>query len=330
MILVTGGTGHIGNVLVRKLIERGEQVRLLMLPEEPHEMLDDLDGIDYVIGNVLDTVSLVRAMAGVKLVYHLAGVISIMPGDDQKVWQVNVEGTRNVIAACREAGVGRLVYTSSIHAFKRVSKEIVVDETTPLDTENTVGIYDRSKAAATKAVLQAAAEGLDAVVVCPTGVIGPYDYRSSEMGQLIRGLLGRGPHILVRGAYDFVDVRDVADGLILAAEKGQSGEVYILSGEQISLVEMHRLVSEITHEHSDLWLLPDLLAKTAAAVLPYYYRMMHQTPRFTPYAYATITGNSLYNPAKARRVLGYKPRRLADTFADTIAWIKHGKPISVS
>lgn len=325
MILITGGTGHIGNVLVRRLWEKGERLRLLMLPDEPHEMLDDLTGIEYMEGNVLDLQSLIRAMEGVDMVYHLAGIISIMPGDDQRVWRVNVNGTENVIAACKAAGVRRLVYTSSIHAFKRVPVGTLVDEQTPFDTENPVGIYDRSKAAASEAVLKAAREGLDAVLVCPTGVIGPYDYRGSEMGQLIRGLLNRGPHLLIDGAYDFVDVRDVADGLILAGEKGERGEVYILSGEQLRLVDLHKLVSAVNRKPSSIWLMPKSLAKAAANVLPFFYRLFNKVPKFTPYAYETILGNSLYTHGKADAKLGYNPRRLSTTIADTIAWLKERK-----
>ena len=319
MILVTGGTGHIGNVLVRSLLGRGENVRVLALPKEDRSMLGDL-AVEWAEGDVLELESLKQAAKGVDVVYHLAGLISIMPGMDSKVWQVNVEGTRNVIAACRDAGVRRLVYTSSIHSFTRVPAGTLVDERIPFDPDNPIGVYDRSKAAATLSVLEAVKEGLDAVIVCPTGVIGPFDYRKSEMGQLISSLIGKGPHILVDGAYDFVDVRDVVQGLMLVAEKGRSGEVYILSGEQVRMLELHEIVALETGSRTPLVMLPKKLAKALASILPFFYKLLRLTPRFTPYAFETVMGNSLYSCEKAQRELGYKPRRLRQSIGDTIAW----------
>lgn len=135
-------------------------------------------------------------------------------------------------------------------------------------------------------------------------------------------MLNRGPHLLIDGAYDFVDVRDVADGLILAGEKGERGEVYILSGEQLRLVDLHKLVSAVNRKPSSIWLMPKSLAKAAANVLPFFYRLFNKVPKFTPYAYETILGNSLYTHGKADAKLGYNPRRLSTTIADTIAWLK--------
>ncbi len=326
MILVTGGTGHIGNVLVRSLLANGHEVRVLALPNEDRSIMDDL-AVDWVEGDVLDLASLKKAAKGVDVVYHLAGLISIMPGMDQKVWQVNVEGTRNVIAACRDANVRRLVYTSSIHSFTRVPAGTLVDESIPFDPDNPIGVYDRSKAAATLSVLEAVKEGLDAVIACPTGVIGPFDYRKSEMGQLISSLIGRGPHILVDGAYDFVDVRDVAQGLMLLAEKGRSGEVYILSGEQVRMIDLHEIVALETGSRVRLVMLPKRLAKALASTLPFFYKLFRLTPRFTPYAYETVMGNSLYSCEKAQRELGYKPRRLKQSISETIAWWRERRQI---
>jgi dihydroflavonol-4-reductase len=220
MNLVTGATGHIGNVLVRLLNQRGERVRAMIMPGEDPAPLTGLD-VEIIEADVLDYSSLLKAFDGIDVVYHLAGIISILPGKDHMVHAVNVSGTRNVIQAARSSAVRRLVYTSSIHALQRVPEGILIDESVPFDVEHAISSYDSSKASASLSVLNAVQDGMDAVIVCPTGVIGPYDFRLSEMGQLILDCVEQKPMLYVDGAYDFVDVRDVAQGLILAGEKGR-------------------------------------------------------------------------------------------------------------
>ena len=172
MILVTGATGHIGNVLVRKLLQRGKKVRALILRGEDTHPLQGLD-VERVDGDILDPASLVSAFSGIESVYHLAGIISIMPGKNPLVWDVNVEGTRNVVEASRKAGVKRFIYTSSIHAITRAPHGVKMDESLGFDPDNPYGEYDRSKATASLLVQEAVKHGLDAVIVCPTGVIQP-------------------------------------------------------------------------------------------------------------------------------------------------------------
>jgi dihydroflavonol-4-reductase len=321
MILVTGATGHIGNVLVRDLLARGEQVRALVLPGEDLTPLDGLK-LEVVVGDVLDRDALQKAFEGVSLAYHLAGIISIMPGVNEMVQRVNVQGTRNVLEAARLASVKRLVYTSSIHALARVPHGTTIDESIPFDPDNPVGEYDRSKAQATLAVLEAVQDGLDAVIVCPTGVIGPNDYRGSEMGKLIEECAESKPQLYVEGAYDFVDVRDVSRGLTLAGEKGQAGEVYILSGERITVQGMLDLVEHVTGKHLKRFKIPMWLARFITHFTPTYYRLTRQTPRFTPYSLETISSNSEISHAKAHQELGYQPRTLRQSVADTVDWLR--------
>lgn len=322
MYLVTGATGHIGNVLVRKLIEQGRRVRALVLPGESRHPLADLP-VEFVEGDVLDTDALWQAFQGVRGVFHLAGIISILPGDDPKVWQVNVEGTRNVLQMARKAGIQRLIYTSSIHALKRAPHGVVMDESLPFDPDNPYGIYDRSKAAASLEVQRAAREGLDAVIACPTGVIGPYDFRGSEMGEVIRGAAEGQPTPYVDGAYDFVDVRDVADGLLQALDKGHSGETYILSGQRISVRYLIETVREVTGRAITSVKIPFDLARFAARFTPWYYRRSGAKPRFTPYSLEVLQSNSVISHAKADRELGYHPRSLYESIADTARWFLH-------
>jgi dihydroflavonol-4-reductase len=319
MILVTGATGHIGNVLVRELVARGERVRVLVQPGDDITPLEGLE-VERCTGDVLDMDSLKAAMADVEYVYHLAGMISLMPDQWEKLYQVNVVGTRNVIQACRECGVKRLVYTSSIHAIVPSPHGLATDETRPFDPAQAVGEYDRSKAMATLEVLEACRQGLDAVIVCPTGVIGPYDFRLSEMGSLLLDGWKHRRHIILDGAYDFVDVRDVVEGMRLACERGRAGEYYILSGERITIREIFQTVAEIKGELVDFVKIPIRLAKAAAHFAPFYYRMTKRKPRFTPYSLKTVLSNSHIRSEKARHELGYRPRSIRESIADTINW----------
>ena len=317
-ILVTGATGHIGNVLVRKLLKNGKKVRALILPGEDTTSLDNVP-VERIEGDVLDLDSLWKPLEGVSVIFHLAGIISIMPGPDSRVWRVNVEGTRNILKAVFRFGECRLVYTSSIHAIQRVESGII-DESLPYDPGNPYGEYDRSKAQATLDVQQASQGGVDAVIVCPTGVIGPYDYRGSMMGDVIRTAAENRPTLYVDGAYDFVDVRDVADGLIVASESGSRGESYILSGHRISVRYLLETVREITGRGFLTFKVPFGLARAAALVTPLYYRLTHVTPRFTPYSLEVLQSNSRISHAKATRDLDYYPRPLQDSIADATRW----------
>lgn len=319
MNLITGATGHIGNVLVRELCNQGEKVRVLMLPGEDDSPLSGL-AVEKVEGNILDYQTLSAAFQDVDLVYHLAGLISILPGADPLVQTVNVVGTRNVIQAARSAGVRRLIYTSSIHALRRIPHGTTVDETVPFDPQHAISAYDHSKAQASLEVLAAVENGLDAVIACPTGVIGPYDYRLSEMGQLIRDCAVRKPMLYVDGAYDFVDVRDVAQGLILAGEKGQKGESYILSGERITVIDILKTIQQIIGQHIPRFKIPMRLARFTARFTPIYYQLTHIKPRFTSYSLETLLSNSTISHAKAGRELGYRPRPLRDSLVDTVRW----------
>ena len=318
MWLVTGATGHIGNVLVRKLSERGERVRALVLPNEPLPPLAGA-GVETCTGDVLEQESLREAMRGVQGVFHLAGVISIMPGSDALVRRVNVDGTKNMLCAARAMGVGRFVYTSSIHAIRRI-EDGVIDESVPYDPGNPYGEYDRAKAEATLEVQKAAEAGLEAVIVCPTGVIGPYDFRGSLMGSVIRCAAEKKPTLYVDGAYDFVDVRDVAEGLMAAAEKGRGGESYILSGQRISVRYLLETVREITGKYFFKMKIPFDVAKLAALLTPRYYSLARVTPRFTPYSLEVLRSNSYISHAKATRELNYRPRPLYDSVQDAVRW----------
>jgi dihydroflavonol-4-reductase len=319
MILVTGAAGHIGNSLVRELLARGEKVRALILRGEDTGSLEGLD-IERMDGDVLDPVSLTRAMRGVDTVYHLAGIISILSGKNDVMRLVNVTGTVNVARAAREAGVRRLVYTSSIHALGRPPHGTRIDESVGFDPDNPAGEYDRTKAEASLALLDEVQKGLDAVLVCPTGVIGPFDFRRSEMGHLIRSWMKTRPHVFVDGWFDFVDARDIALGLILACGNGRKGETYILGGRRIHLAELLHLVREASGINAPAIRIPLPLAFLAAPFTTFYSRLTGTKPQFTTYSLETVRSNSVISREKARVELGYEPRPLSETVRDTVQW----------
>ena len=324
MILVTGGAGHLGNVLVRALLERGEEVRVLILPGEDVSSLEGLD-CERVEGNVLDPEKLRQAMQGVDLVYHMAALVAITSDKYELMYQVNVEGTRNVIEACRQMGVRRLVYTSSIHALGRLAEGATIDETVEFDQANPAGAYDRTKAIASALVQEAAKKGLDAVIVLPTAVIGPNDFRRSEIGEMLLAWMQPKPSISTEGAFDFVDVRDVAEGHILAAESGRSGESYLLSGTQVSVSEFRKLVQQSAGIRSHEIKLPGWFVKTIAPLAEIFYKITRTRPRITKYSIETLQSNSRVTCIKAEKELGYRRRPLRETITDTVRWWRENR-----
>ncbi|MFA5400302.1 MAG: SDR family oxidoreductase [Dehalococcoidia bacterium] len=320
-IVVTGATGHIGNVLVRELLAQGHSVRALVPPFENDLPIRGLD-VEIVAADVCDAASLSTAFEGADAVYHLAGIIAITPGREALLQKVNVQGTRNVVDACLESGVGRLVYTSSIHAIQEPPQGIVINETFPVDPDNVLGPYARSKAMATLEVKKGMAHGLNAVIVHPTGVIGPFDFRISEMGQLMLDFIRGKLKAYLDGAYDFADVRDVAHGMTLACSKGRRGESYILSGERVSIKRIMELLEEISGVKAPKFKVPAWLAHSVGKLAPIYYRIARSKPLFTDYSVDVLRSNSVVTSEKARMELGYKPRSAHESIFDSVAWFR--------
>jgi dihydroflavonol-4-reductase len=237
--------------------------------------------------------------------------------------KVNIEGVRNVAAACRSAGVRRLIYTSSIHAIAEPPHGTPIDESQPFEPESVLGDYAWSKARASLLLLDEAKRGgLDVVICCPTGVIGPYDYNVSNIGQLIRDFDSGHLKSYVSGAYDFVDVRDVADGLILAAEKGENGRHYIFSGSQVQIPELMQELARDIGKAAPTYRIPALLARTAGVLASVYYRILRRTPIFTAYSIDVLASNSMVSSARARAELGFTSRPWQESIRDQVAWFR--------
>jgi dihydroflavonol-4-reductase len=319
MDLVTGATGHVGNVLVRRLVEEGAPVRALVLPRDNCASLCGLQ-VEKVEGNVLEPASLDRAMEDVDIVYHLAGLISIVPGSEALMRRVNVEGVRNVAAAARRAGIRRMVHVSSIHAFSRLAAGEMVTEGTPLALMNAAGSYDQTKAEGTMVLREAMAQGLDAVVIHPTAIIGPHDYLGSELGKAMLGFSQRHLQLLVGGAYDFIDVRDIVQGMLLARELGRQGDAFILSGTYATIPQLNGLVQQLAGIHTGRLVLPKCVATIFARLMQHVYTLTSTTPQFTPYSLRTLYDNARFSSRKAREQLGFRTRPLAETIQDTLLW----------
>lgn len=322
MMVVTGATGHIGNVLVRQLLARGHGVRAVVMPADDDRPLKGLD-VEIVHGDVRHLPSLKAAFAGADVVFHLGGIVTIMPGMKAILEAVNVGGVRNVIDACWAASVRRLVYASSVHAIAEPPQGEVIDESQPFAPDRVLGDYARSKARATLLLLDEVRKGgLDAVVCCPTGVIGPWDYKVSNIGQLILDFASGHLKSYVRGAYDFVDVRDVAVGLVLAAERGESGRHYILSGSQVQVPELMKELERNIGHKAPGYEIPSGIARAAGVLASAYYRLVRRRPVFTAYSIDVLRSNSQVSAARARAELGFTTRRWQDSIRDHVEWFR--------
>lgn len=317
---VTGATGHLGNVLVRELLRRGKKVRALLEPGDEARALRGLD-VEVVRGNVLRPETLPPALEGVDVVFHLAGVVSISSLDIEIVRTVNVDGTRNVVEAARQAGVRRLVYTSSVHALTEPAPGGVLTEEAGYDPERAPGDYGKAKAAASRIVLDAVREGLDAVIVNPVYVLGPYDYRLSEIGEVIV-LFSRFPVPAgMDGCYDFIDVRDIAVGHVMAAERGRKGESYLLSGERMTVREMMRILAGLAGRRPPRVFIPLGIAAGLAAFAPIFEKVTGRRSLLTPYAVHTLGVDFEIRDRKARDELGHAPRPVEQSLRDAWAWM---------
>ena len=318
LALVTGGGGRLGNVLVRRLLQHGNRVRVLEPGERP-ESLEGLD-IDFFSGSVLDAGHVGRALEDVDVVYHLAAKIDLRPKKDPMMMPINIVGTRNIVDACLARGL-RLVHTSSHHAVEREPLEEPLTEERPLALHEKCD-YHRSKAIGETIVLEACKRGLDATIVNPGSMIGPHDYEPSLVGSaLIAMYLGRVP-VLLDMLSDYVDVRDVADGMIAAAEKGRVGERYFLTGEVIPVTEMASLYGELTGAKVPtrafpLWvgwvLLP--FARIGSVIT-------NKDPFITADMLRASVSNEVVSHDKAARELGYAIRPLRESLGDAVQWYR--------
>ena len=327
---ITGATGHLGGVLARAMLERGHGVRALVRADG--RTLDGL-GVERVRGDLEEPASLERAFAGADVVVHAAAHISLLRTDTRLVDAVNVAGTAAVLAAGRAAGVRRLVHVSSIHALEQRPLDRTVDEDRPLADEHPArGLppYDRSKAAGERLVRAASEAGLAAVILYPTGMFGPFDFKPSLFGRVLVALAnGRLPAI-VDGGFDWVDVRDVAASTATAAERlvaggAGAGRRYLLPGRWASLAEVAGMVADSTGTPAPRWAAPLWVARAGAPFSTAAALVLRHRPLFTGVSLAALRNNRAVSGDRAAADLGHAPRDLRESVADTVRWFAdHG------
>ncbi|MCB9680543.1 MAG: NAD-dependent epimerase/dehydratase family protein [Alphaproteobacteria bacterium] len=315
--VVTGASGHLGATLVRQLLARGDAVKAVDL--EPGLGLDGLD-VQVHRGDIRDAAFLGTVVEPGDVVFHLASIISTSGDKGGLVTSVNVDGAATVARVCRERGAARLVHTSSIHAYDIDTHGAPVTETTPLAIGRSRSAYNVSKAKGQLAVLDEVSRGLDAVVVNPCGVIGPYDYKASRMGKFFRAIAKGNSGPVGPGGFNWVDVRDVVDGMLAAAERGRAGEAYILAGHYNTNLALGRIAADIVGKPIPdrvipMWFLS--LLHAAGPVLS----VLGRRPPVTSEALDALKANPEMSHAKATAALGYQPRPVADTIRGIYDWL---------
>jgi len=318
--LITGATGHVGSNLTRKLIEDGHDIRALTHRTEG-KALEGLP-IERVQGDVRDPEAMVKAMEGIEVVFHLAACISITGGQNGKVQDINVKGARNVAEAALQAGIRKMVHCSSIHAFDLMRAPQPITEESPRSEHPKNNAYDASKYQGEQEVREVIAKGLDAVIVNPTGVIGPHDYYPSRMGQVFLDLYHRRMPAVVAGGFDWVDVRDIVQGLLGAEQKGRSGENYILSGKFLSVKDLAQRVETITGVKTPNIETPIWLARLGVPFARVWGAISQSEPLFTHEALDALVPYPNVSHAKAKKELGYVPRPLDDSIQDLYHWFE--------
>jgi dihydroflavonol-4-reductase len=325
IFIVTGANGFLGNTVVKKLLKKGERVRGLVMPEEDLLGLKGLK-IEIVKGNVCDPLSLDPLFLGLEkceiILIHTAGIVSIATKFDQKVYDVNVTGTENIIKKSIEYNVKRLIYISSVHAIQEKPKGEVMKEVAVFDPTLVIGLYAKTKAEATQMVLNSAKEGLDCVIIHPAGMAGPNDYGKSHFTQLVLDFIDGRLTASIKGGYDFVDVRDVSDGIINAVDLGKKGETYILANRYYEISDLFSLLAKVSGKRKIKTILPLWFAKFTAPLSELWYRLKKQPPLYTKYSLYTLSSNANFSHEKADRVLNYKTRDMNETLRDTIEFLK--------
>jgi len=326
IVLVTGATGLVGANMIRSLLEDGRKVRALV-----HEDRHALDGLDVEIltADIRDQSALRHAMAGVEVVYHLAGSISLEMDTGPEMMAINAMGTKIVVQSCLKSNVRRLVHFSSIDALRQDSLHREVDESQPLVDANLpvarlarIAPYDLSKAQGEREVLAGIARGLDAVIIRPTAMLGPYDFKPSFQGQALIQLANGKIPALVRGGFDWVDVRDVVAGAKRAEQVSPPGSCFMLGGSWHTIREVAELVAAITQQRVPLVTVPMWLAGAFAPLMLKLARFNGRQPIYTRVTLAALRGNRRVSSARARQVLGYTARPLSETIANTLTWFQ--------
>jgi dihydroflavonol-4-reductase len=323
-VLVTGGAGFIGSNIVKALLNQNYEVRVLHLPSEKLANLQGLD-VELLAGDITDAAKIDEAVAGCELVFHTAAIYALWLPNPTLMRKVNVEGTHTVLAAAKKAGVKRVIYTSTGACFAGQPKGIQATEQSPFALGVTGDAYVLTKFEAHQVALQFAAGGLDVVIVCPTGPIGPSDIAPTPTGKLLLTMASM-PALAVPAAINnMIDVRDVAQGHVLAAQKGRAGETYILGNQDMSGLEMARTVHKVLGIWRPVMQIPSLVEGVSSqlaghAALWVTENITHKAPLVTPSAARIGQLGTSFNCAKAVRELGLPQTPIEVAIRDALQW----------
>ena len=316
--LVTGAAGFLGSHVTRQLVARGESVRVLMRASSSNRAISDLP-LEYVTGDLRDAASLERAMAGVQRVYHVAADYRLWAKKPQDIYDSNVGGTKNLLAAAKRAGVEQLIYTSTV-ATIAVDRPELPNEFTGAKLEEMVGHYKRSKWMAEREALQAAKEGLPVIVAMPTTPVGPWDWKPTPTGKIILDFLnGKMPGYVETGL-NFVGVEECAAGHLLAAERGKVGERYLLGAENLTLKEMLDALAKITGLRAPGMKIPHGVALGVAYVESAFSRLVGKEPQIPVEGVKIAQHKMFVDASRAKRELGFQPGPVAAALERAVRW----------
>jgi dihydroflavonol-4-reductase len=320
--LVTGATGFVGSAVARSLAARGHSLRLLSRPSSDRRNLAGLDA-EVVTGDLTDPESLRRAAAGCRYVFHVAADYRFWVPDPDAMLKANVDGALAMVRAAADAGAERIVHCSSVAALGQIGDGTPADEATPANEADFVGIYKRSKYLAEKAVLDLARrDSLPVVVVNPSSPVGPRDIKPTPTGKMILdAAAGRVPAYIDTGL-NLVHVDDVAEGHVLALEKGRVGERYILGGENMLLKDILGLVADVVHRRPPFIQLPEAVVWPVAFVMEKLAAVTGIAPMMTRDHLKMARKKMFFSSAKAVAELGYKPRPVRLAVEDAVAWFR--------
>jgi dihydroflavonol-4-reductase len=326
--LVSGASGFVGSAVVRRLVRAGYTVRVLVRPTSDRRNLKQLP-VEQVIGDLTDSASLYQALIGCTSLFHVAADYRLWVPDPASIYASNLIGTRNIMQAALEADVERIVYTSSVATLGRNADGQPADELTPALLDDMVGHYKRSKFLAEREVREMVEKhGLPAVIVNPSTPVGPGDIKPTPTGRMVADAAkGRMPAYVDTGL-NIVHVDDVATGHLLAFQRGQIGERYILGGENLSLKQILVMIAGFTGRHPPRVRLPHDLVLPIAYIAEGWARMAgYQTLTLTVDGLRMSKKRMYFSSDKARRELGYAPRPAADALRDAVNWFLNGSPL---
>jgi dihydroflavonol-4-reductase len=327
--LVTGASGRIGAALCAELHKRGRYVRALVHTEDARCPLLKSDVDEIVVADITKPETLDKAFEGVTNCYHLAGVVSIASKITPALYAVNVQGTKNVTEACIKAGVKRMLETGTCHTVPFHDHTSTLHEPSEFRKENFTHAYEQTKAEATQYVLdQVHAGRLDAVVALPTAVMGPYEIKRSNFGQVVVNCAaGKMPVTVKGGGYDWVDARDVAFGMAEIMDKGKTGEAYLCSGEKATMAQLIEWACEGASQYLGKTVKPPKLSfkitfvgHFARIAEWFFVSVLHQEPTFTPFAIESVQYNYNFTHEKLTALCGYAPRPVKQAIFDQVKY----------